>query len=283
MDSHALAYQRFYAATEAIRAHPAKPIERVEPQTPVCGTCNRSWEHVEEPGQSVLYQYDASMAPQWQCLTCATARIGSYDAFGIERKAGKSGATVAAKLSMMMGTAIVITPNNVLHYAPPKAMADRFKQGLYAQQGQMHSRPGQFPLLLLLAQLWDNDQLGDPAAGFVCIGGFNRKADVVMSALRASTDLREVWVHDNTGVQVVDFRGLVELRDRLRALDLIDKACRPAFWKPILDATKGQRNEKALAKWLETTPAARELLALLPEDPHARLNLHQQLKQMEGR
>lgn len=282
MDSHTIAYERFYAATQAIRDHAAQEIEWQEPDTPVCGTCLRPWHQVEGQGHAVSYRYASNMAPKWQCATCATARIGSYQAFGIERRAGASGATVPGKLNMMMGTSIIITANNILHFAPPAAFAERFKNGLYAQKGQMHSRQGQYPLLLLLSKLWESGELGEPEKGFVCIGGFNRKIEPVMSGLRASTSLHEVWVFDHTGVQVVDFAGLIALRDRLRELGLVEKACRSSFWKPINDATRGRRDEAALRKWMDKTPGARELLGLLPQDPHARVSIHKQIKDMEG-
>jgi len=279
MDSRTLAYQRFYAATQPIRDHPAKPLEATAPRAPVCGVCARPWDAVEEPGKALAYRYESGMAYQWQCMTCATGRLGSSGAFGVERYS--KGHPVAAKLNMMSGTPVIITADNVMHIAPPKKIADKIAHGIYAQRGQVHSRTGKFPLLLLLTRLWKSGELGDVERGFVCIGGFNRKLGAVMSNLRVSTSLHEVWIIDDSGRRTIDVLGLLALRDRLRDLGLERKACQAKFWRPIFNATQGQYDDAAIDQWMEQTPGGDNLVSLLPTDPHVRLEVPKYLNQME--
>ena len=54
---------------------------------------------------------------------------------------------------------------------------------------------------------------------------------------------------------------------------LASQAGRFAFWKPILDAAKGQRDDKAFAQWLDNVPDPAALLQAIPTDPYDRLKL----------
>lgn len=264
------AYQLFHEATREIRQRDGKDLKAHEPTTAGCACCGRSWEAVEDPGQAISYQYSSACAIEWLCTTCYTPRVGSPSMLGVERFAGGNpDKPVFGKLGMLPGSGGIITQDAVLHLALPQGFVDKFLAGGYGEQGRLHrSTP-----LALLARLLAEGQLRPGEGSFVYIEVWGRKADGLMRGLKASTSLLELWCNSENGGQPLDLEALLATTRLLLAMGLETKADKPAFWRPVLNAARGERDDDAFEAWAATIPDPQALMAALPLNPHSRLKM----------
>lgn len=267
------AYQRFFQATGLIRTEPDIP-EWIAPPGHVhgCSRCARPWDQVELPGLCAAYQYQKgrAIAFEYECATCHTPRIRCETTLGAESYRGPSKDKPAwAKLGMLPGCGAVITPGEEMHLAVLGGWHRKFIGGLYGRAGRLYDERPLAMLLRLLAE----KRLGNLADGVVFIREFGRKPDVLMSHLRLTRSLSEVWCCSEIGAECVDLEALIATARWLHGNDLGTQATRPGFWKPIRDAAAGKRDSNALAKWASKVPGPQALLDTLPLDPHARLAL----------
>lgn len=262
----ATAYARYHSATQGFR----NGVTWQTPPTAQCACCTRPWAATEDGARAAPYRYQAGMAVQWLCTTCYTPRLNSEHMLGVERMAGRSGKTVAAKLGMLPGSGGVITTNNVLYLAFPPGNMRKYAKGWLGRHGRLFQGS---PLALLL-HLHDNRYLGDVRDGIVFFPAIGRKAQGMMADLRPSTDWRCIWCNTSDGHWPLNVQALFDLYRVLRHHDLLARAGKPAFWRPIQQAAAGRVNHKQVASWRDRTPGADDVIAALPDDPHDRLMLH---------
>lgn len=268
-------YALLHRATQALRQH--ADVTLVTPPTAACACCARPWQDVEDPGQAAEYKYGVNCAVEYVCTTCYTPRIGSEAMLGIERySVGNRDNPVYAKLGMLPGSAGVITPSGALHLALPQALYDKFQSGLWAQRGQLHRLSG----LGLLTHLLHQGELNQRAQGFVYVEQWGRKADALMQRFMASTSLQELWCNSESGATPLDLHAMLDTARRVIAMDLAHKADKPAFWRPITDAARGQRRDSAFESWLTQVPDPEALLTALPVNPHDRLRLTTMMREL---
>lgn len=261
------AHDRLHAATALVRQGQSLPI--VEPDSACCSACARPWGDTPDGAQGIVYQFNTSQAKQYLCVSCYTLKLGNREVFGIERMAGKSTTPVPAKMGMMTGCGAVVTADNVLHLAVNAGFMRKIEDGALARRGQVHEMP---PLKLLLT-LYEDGRLGEPSDGFVYVSNFGRKSLAVSASLALTTDLAELKQASDQGLSVVNLSGLLRVYDWLADHGLLDKATKPAFWRPIQQAARGRVDPDEIRKWLGRVPDGEQLLHVLPPDPYDRIGL----------
>lgn len=263
------AYQLLFQATEELRD--GAFFATLTPHTPGCACCGRSWAVVEAPFQAVEYHYGKSGHTEYVCLTCYTPRIPSERMLGRERwnVTGNTRTPIYGKLGMLVGSGGIITPEASLSLTLPPKLLEKYREGRWGQQGKLSTEK---PLARLLAMLAAGEL--DPIShGVVYIENWGRKVDGLMRHLTPTTSLHELGCNSETGVRMLDLHAMILTAQQLQDQGLATQADRITFWKPVLDAAKGQRNDAAFAKWLENIPDPAALLQTLPADPYERLEL----------
>ncbi|MDR5899478.1 hypothetical protein QC823_10805 [Halomonas vilamensis] len=262
-------YQLLYRATRNLRQ--SAFFTTLTPKTPSCACCERPWAEVEAPFEAVEYRYGKNGGTEYVCLTCYTPRIASEQMLGLERMnvTGNTRTPVYGKLGMLVGSGGIITPAAELHLTLPPKLFEKYRQGQWGQEGRLSTEKPLARLLALLAQ----GELDPVSEGFVYIENWGRKVDGLMRHLTPTTSLRELWCNSESGVSVLDLHAMVLTAQQLKTQGLAAQADRIMFWKPILDAAEGKRDDKAFGQWLEKVPDPAALLHALPTDPHERLKL----------
>lgn len=264
------AFERFHRATSQIRDEYAEDKWQVPPaHSQACAACGRPWKNVEDPNLCGVYQYSTSMAREYECSTCHTARIASPEVLGIEMYRGKNKVPSGGRLGMLPGCGGVITTHDELHLALNDGFYKKFVDGGMGRAGMLHvERP-----MALLLRMYAKGQLGNLADGIVFVDLWGRKPDVLMANLRLTRSLSEVWCCSEAGAECLDLASVIAAAKWLDGHGLGEKSTKPAFWKPVRDAALGKPDPKALQKWAAGIPDAQALVNLLPIDPHARLRL----------
>ncbi|NOG32809.1 hypothetical protein HLB35_15505 [Halomonas sp. TBZ9] len=266
---HSLAYQRLFEATASLRK--GAFFETLTPETPSCACCDRSWCEVEAPFQAVRYHYGKNGETEYVCLTCYTPRIPSEEMLGLERfnVTGKTRTPIYGKLGMLVGSGGIITPRSELYLTLPPKLFEKYREGEFGQQGRLSTQKSLVRLISLLSQ----GALDPLVDGFVYIENWGRKVDVLMRQLTPTYSLHEVWCNSDRGVRVMNLHAMLLTAEQLHQQGLHKKAGSIVFWKPILDAAEGHRDDKAFEKWLAKVPEPAALMQSLPLDPYDRLQL----------
>lgn len=259
-------YALLHEATREFRER--ADLEIVDPPNSSCACCQRAWSQVEDAGDAMIYQYDASCSAEYVCTTCYTPRIGSPDMLGVERRS-KTGKPVYGKLGMLPGSGGVITPSGELHLALPKGFIDKFSDGILGQTGRLH----QTSSMGLLSTLLSDGKMKNLTEGFVYIESWGRKADVLMRNWRGSYTLQEVWCLSEKGATPLELGAMIRTATFLVDQGLEKEATKNPFWNPIVNLAKGSRVDDQLAKWREKYDATGNIITSLPVDPHNRLNM----------
>ncbi|RUR29717.1 hypothetical protein ELY33_12290 [Vreelandella andesensis] len=263
------AYQLLYHATHPLRR--SAFISTLTPNTPSCACCDRRWADVEAPFQAIEYRYGKNGETEYVCLSCYTPRIASQEMLGLERLnvTGNTRTPIYGKLGMLVGSGGIITPKAELYLTLPPKLFEKYRQGEWGQQSRLSTEKPLTRLLALLAQ----GELDPISEGFVYIENWGRKVDGLMRHLTPTTSLHELWCNSESGVSALDLHAMIMTAKQLSEQGLTVQADRITFWKPILDAAQGQRDDKAFAEWLEKVPKPESLLQTLPADPFDRLKL----------
>jgi hypothetical protein len=275
------AYKLFYAATGWIRDD--LPTNKAfMPTSVACACCGRRWRETEEPAQAFAYQYGAGMAIEQTCATCYTPRVASARGLGVERfAAGNPNNPVYGKLGMLPGSGGIVTPDAELHLALPPGFIDKYGAGRFGKAGCIHASANAFVLLatLFADSKMTKASLGD---GFVFIETWGRKPDVLMGTLKATRSLSELWCCSDKGAFMLDLQSIINTGKHLFGVGLLEKATKPAFWRAIMDDTKGKGSDAALMKWVtqfeSTATTGQEVVNLLPIEPHSRLRTGELLR-----
>lgn len=263
------AYQLLYHATGKLRK--SAFYATLTPKTPSCACCDRPWAEVEVPFQAVAYHYGKNGTTEYVCVTCYTPRLPSQEMLGLERLnvTGNTRTPIYGKLGMLVGSGGIITPEAELHLTLPPKLYEKYRNGEWGKQERLSTEKPLARLLTLLSK-GELDPMGE---GFVYIENWGRKVDGLMRHLTPTTSLHELWCNSESGVSVLDLNAMVLTAQQLREQGLAAQADRITFWKPIVEAAQGRRDDKAFAKWLEKISDPAALLQTLPTDPYDRLKL----------
>lgn len=267
-------YQLLYQATSALRR--GSFAATLTPTTLNCACCDRRWAEVEAPFRAVEYRYGKCGEAEYVCLTCYTPRIPSQDILGLERMnvTGKTLTPIYGKLGMLVGSGGIITPEAELYLTLPPKLFEKYRDGEWGQQGRLSiEKPFEHLISLLIEGALDPIE-----DGFVYIENWGRKVDGLMRQLMPTTSLHELWCNSENGASVLDLHAIITTAQVMSDQGLASQAGRFAFWRPILDAAKGQRDDKAFAQWLDNVPDPAALLQAIPTDPYDRLKLPAVLK-----
>lgn len=264
-------YERFHRATGLIRSERmTREAWATPPETSSgCSICGRAWNQVEDPTLCGTYQYNTSMACEYECTTCHTVRMAAPTTLGIEQYRGKDKVPSGGRLGMLPGCGGVITADDELYLALNKGFYDKFANGTLGQAGAL----GVTRSLDLFLDLLGQGRLGNLSDGVIFVQEWGRKPDVLMSNLMLTYSLSEVWACSEKGAECMDLLALIETARWLHDNDLGDKASRPAFWKPVREAAAGKHDSAALASWASKIPEPQALLDRLPVDPRSRMSL----------
>jgi hypothetical protein len=168
-----------------------------------------------------------------------------------------------------------VTHDATLHLALPKGFVEKYAGGRYGQLGQIHEiGPGVRPLDILL-ELIQGGHI-DIERGFLYIDLWGRKPDTLMQGLCLSHSLSELWCNSEKGPFARDLLAHAATARELCRQGIADQGLKPPFWAPIRRAAQGEPLDAVavdMATWMTTVPEPEALLAVLPVNPHDRLEL----------